>query len=57
MLYTIAMQLWERIEPGIRFYCHHLVRIITFLGSLFGKSPFFVTKDDVEKVGLDHVCC
>jgi hypothetical protein len=45
------MQVWDVLRPGIDFYCTHLVRVINFLGALFVKSPFFVTKDDVERVG------
>mmetsp|Transcript_20581 Transcript_20581/g.53680 ORF Transcript_20581/g.53680 Transcript_20581/m.53680 type:complete len:859 (+) Transcript_20581:104-2680(+) len=42
-------ELWDVLQPGINFYCHHLVRVISFLGGIFIKSPFFVTKDDVQR--------
>jgi len=48
---TASAQLLGALKAGIAFYCHHLERVVQFLGDLFIVSPFFVTQDVVDKVG------
>mmetsp|Transcript_18611 Transcript_18611/g.39978 ORF Transcript_18611/g.39978 Transcript_18611/m.39978 type:complete len:487 (+) Transcript_18611:206-1666(+) len=38
----------EALQTAINFYAHHVDRVISFLGEIFSKSPFFVTAADIE---------
>jgi hypothetical protein len=38
----------QLVSEATAFYTAHLTRVVSFLGDIFIKSPFFITKEEVS---------